>query len=84
MKKLDILKKVNITLDMFVEKYLWTTKAQEGEDDFEGYRLSDQEEALRQLKGLIESIITGNNTYTFESFKSDIEEIEKEIEDINK
>tara|TARA_R100000426_G_scaffold83852_1_gene62716 strand:- start:1032 stop:1268 length:237 start_codon:yes stop_codon:yes gene_type:complete len=74
-------KQVNIPLDVFVERYLWTTKAQEGEDDWQGYRLSDSEEALRQLKGLIHSIITGSDSYTFESFKSDIEQIEKEIEE---
>ena len=71
-------------IDIFVERYLWTTKAQEGQDDWQGHRLSDSQEALRQLRGLIESIITGNNTYTLESFKCDIEQVKQEIEDISK
>ncbi len=36
--------------------------------------LTYEQEALRQLDGLIESIVTGNNAYTFESFKADVEE----------
>jgi hypothetical protein len=42
--------------------------------------LTDEQEALRQLNGLIESIATGNSTYTLESFKTDVEEAIWEVE----
>ena len=44
------------------------------------YELTNEEEALRLLNGLIESIVTGNDTYTLESFKSDVQE---SIEQVN-
>jgi hypothetical protein len=46
------------------------------------YELSDEEEALRQLNCLIESIITGNDTYSFENFKTDVEEAQREVEEL--
>jgi hypothetical protein len=44
-------------------------------------KLTLEEEALRQLNGLIESIVTDNKTYTLDCFKGDVEEAKKEIED---
>ena len=41
--------------------------------------LTDEQEALRQLNALIESIATGNNTYTLDTFKTDVEEVLEEI-----
>ena len=46
------------------------------------YELSDEEEALIQLNGLIESIITGNDTYSFENFKADVEQAQREVEEL--
>ena len=44
------------------------------------FELTDEQEALRQLNGLIESIVTENDTYTLESFKCDVKEAMREIE----
>ena len=41
-----------------------------------------EEEALRNLNGLIESIITGNDAYTFANFKADVEEAQREVEEL--
>jgi len=46
------------------------------------YEFSDEEEALRQLNCLIESIITGNDTYSFENFKTDVEQAQQEVEEL--
>ena len=35
-----------------------------------------------QLNCLIESIITGNDTYTLENFKADVEEAQREVEEL--
>ena len=43
--------------------------------------LTDEQEALRQLNALIESIATGNNTYTLESFQADVKEAINEVND---
>ena len=43
--------------------------------------LTNEQEALRQLNGLIESIATGNNTYTLDTFKSDVQEVIEEVND---
>ena len=45
--------------------------------------LTDEQEALRQLNALIESIATGNNTYTLECFVADVKEAIKEVNDDN-
>ena len=64
------------SISKFTKRFLHNTKVREGDFDWDlydmDYELTDQEEALRQLNGLIESIATGNDTYTLESFKSDV------------
>ena len=68
------------------KKFLFNTKVRDGEFDWHlydmSYELSDEEEALRQLNCLIESIITGNDTYSFENFKADVEEAQREVEEL--
>ena len=72
------------TISRFTKTYLENTKVRQGDLDWDlfdmSYELTDEEEALRQLNGLIESIVTGNDTYTLESFKSDVQE---SIEQVN-
>tara|TARA_A100001015_G_scaffold246210_1_gene282519 strand:- start:247 stop:477 length:231 start_codon:yes stop_codon:yes gene_type:complete len=72
------------SISKFTKRFLHNTKVREGDFDWNlydmDYELTDQEEALRQLNGLIESIATGNDTYTLESFKSDIKEVIQEID----
>jgi hypothetical protein len=71
-------------ISKFTKRFLHNTKVREGDFDWNlydmNYELTDQEEALRQLNGLIESIATGNDTYTLESFKSDVKEAIQEVE----
>ena len=43
--------------------------------------LTDEQEALRQLNGLIESIATSNDTYSIDHFIADVKEA---IEETNK
>ena len=54
------------TISRFTEHYLGKTKVRKGDFDWNLYNmkeeLTDEQEALRQLNGLIESIATGNNT----------------------
>ena len=72
------------TISRFTKTYLENTKVRQGDFDWDlydmSYELTNEEEALRQLNGLIESIVTGNDTYTLESFKSDVQE---SIEQVN-
>ena len=70
-------------ISRFTNNFLHNTKVRKGDFDWDLYNmteeLTDEQEALRQLNGLIESIATGNNTYTLESFKADVKEtIERE------
>ena len=71
------------TISRFTKTYLENTKVRQGDLDWDlfdmSYELTDEEEALRQLNGLIESIVTGNDTYTLESFKSDVQESIKQV-----
>ena len=73
-------------ISKFTKKFLFNTKVRDGDFDWHlydmSYEFSDEEEALRQLNCLIESIITGNDTYTFESFKADVEEAQREVEEL--
>ncbi len=73
-------------ISRFTKKFLFNTKVREGDFDWHlydmSYELSDEEEALIQLNGLIESIITGNDTYSFESFKADVEQAQREVEEL--
>ena len=72
------------TISRFTKTYLENTKVRQGDLDWDlfdmSYELTNEEEALRLLNGLIESIVTGNDTYTLESFKSDVQE---SIEQVN-
>ena len=73
-------------ISKFTKKFLFNTKVREGDFDWHlydmSYEFSDEEEALRQLNCLIESIITGNATYTLENFKTDVEEAQREVEEL--
>mgnify|MGYP005663479829 FL=1 len=70
-------------ISRFTEHYLDKTKVMKGDFDWDLYNikeeLTDEQEALRQLNALIESIATGNDTYTLDTFKSDIEEVIEEV-----
>jgi hypothetical protein len=74
-----------MTISRFTKNFLNNTKVRKGDFDWDlldmTEELTDQEEALRQLNGLIESIATGNNTYTLESFQADVKEAIKEVSD---
>ena len=74
-----------MTISRFTKNFLINTKVRKGDFDWDlldmTEELTDQEEALRQLNGLIESIATGNNTYTLESFQADVKEAIKEVSD---
>ena len=73
------------TISRFSEHYLGKTKVRKGDFDWDLYNmkeeLTDEQEALRQLNGLIESIATGNNTYTPDTFKADVKEVLEEVSD---
>ena len=73
-------------ISRFTKKFLFNTKVREGDFDWHlydmSYEFSDEEEALRQLNCLIESIITGNDTYSLENFKTDVEEAQREVEEL--
>ena len=73
-------------ISKFTKKFLFNTKVRDGEFDWHlydmSYEFSDEEEALRQLNCLIESIITGNDTYSLENFKTDVEEAQREVEEL--
>ena len=73
-------------ISKFTKRFLFNTKVREGDFDWHlydmSYEFSDEEEALRQLNCLIESIITGNDTYTLENFKADVEEAQREVEEL--
>tara|TARA_Y100001972_G_scaffold96120_1_gene118479 strand:- start:205 stop:426 length:222 start_codon:yes stop_codon:yes gene_type:complete len=70
-------------ISSYTKRFLFNTKIRKGEDDWYlknmSFELTDEQEAIRQLNGLIESIATGNDTYTLESFKSDVKEAIQEI-----
>ena len=71
-------------ISRFTEKFLSSTKVREGDFDWHLYNmteeLTDEQEALRQLNALIESIATGNNTFTLDCFIADVEEAVSEVE----
>jgi hypothetical protein len=72
-------------ISRFTKNFLHNTKVRKGDFDWDLYNmteeLTDEQEALRQLNALIESIATGNNTYTLESFQEDVKEAIKEVND---
>ena len=73
-------------ISRFTKRFLFNTKVRENDFDWHlydmSYELSDEEEALRILNYLIESVITGNDTYSFNSFKADIEQAQQEVEQL--
>ena len=73
-------------ISRFTKRFLFNTKVRDGDFDCHlydmSYEFSDEEEALRQLNCLIESIITGNDTYSLENFKTDVEEAQREVEEL--
>ena len=73
-------------ISRFTKKFLFNTKVRDGDFDWHlydmSYEFSDEEEALRQLNCLIESIVTGNDTYSFKSFKADVEQAQQEVEEL--
>ena len=73
-------------ISRFTKRFLANTKVRDGDflwDLYDmSYELSDEEEALRQLNCLIESVITGNDTYSLENFKTDVEEAQREVEEL--
>ena len=75
------------TISRFTEHYLDKTKVRKGDFDWYLYNmkeeLTDEQEALRQLNALIESIATGNNTYTLDTFQADIKEVLEEVSDVS-
>ena len=75
-------------ISRFTNNFLHNTKVRKGDFDWDLYNmteeLTDEQEALRQLNALIESIATGNNTYSLESFQADVKEAIKEVNDVNK
>ena len=76
-----------MTISRFTKNFLFNTKVRKGDFDWDSYNmteeLTDEQEALRQLNALIESIATGNNTYTLECFQADVKEAIKEVNDDN-
>ena len=76
-----------MTISRFTKNFLFNTKVRKGDFDWDSYNmteeLTDEQEALRQLNALIESIATGNNTYTLECFQADVKEAIKEVTDDN-
>ena len=74
-----------MTISRFTNNFLHNTKVRKGDFDWDLYNmteeLTDEQEALRQLNALIESIATGNNTYTLECFQADVKEAIKEVND---
>ena len=73
-------------ISKFTKRFLFNTKVRENDFDWHlydmSYELSDEEEALRQLNCLIESVITGNDTYSFNSFRADVEQAQQEVEEL--
>ena len=73
-------------ISRFTKKFLFNTKVRKGDfhrDLYDmSYEFSDEEEALRILNYLIESVITGNDTYSYNIFKADIEQAQQEVEQL--
>ena len=74
-----------MAISRFTKNFLHNTKVRKGDFDWDSYNmteeLTDEQEALRQLNALIESIATGNNTYTLECFQADVKEAIKKVND---
>ena len=70
-------------ISTYTKRYLYNTKIREGEQDWYlkdmKQELTDEQEAIRQLNGLIESIATGNNNYPIDHFIADVKESIREV-----
>ncbi len=75
-------------ISKFTERFLYNTKVRKGDFDWDilnmTRELTDGEEALRQLNGLIVTIATDNRSYPLDRFKADIMQVIEEVEDDNK
>ena len=72
-------------ISSYTKRFLLNTKIRKGDDDWYlknmSFELTDEQEAIRQLNGLIESIATGNNCYSINSFVCDVKEAIREVKD---
>ena len=70
-------------ISKYTKRFLFNTKIRKGDEDWHlknmSFEFTDEQEAIRQLNGLIESIATGNNTYKIKSFICDIKEAVREV-----
>lgn len=75
-------------ISKFTERFLYNTKVRKGDFDWDilnmTRELTDGEEALRQLNGLIVTIATDNRSYPLDRFKADVLQVIEEVEDDNK
>ena len=72
-------------ISSYTKRFLFNTKIRKGDDDWYlknmSFELTDEQEAIRQLNGLIESIATGNNCYSINSFVCDVKQSIREVQD---
>lgn len=72
-------------ISSYTKRFLFNTKIRQGDEDWHlknmSFELTDEQEAIRQLNGLIESIATGNNCYSINSFVCDVKEAIREVKD---
>ena len=72
-------------ISSYTKRFLFNTKIRQGDEDWHlknmSFELTDEQEAIRQLNGLIESIATGNNCYSINSFICDVKEAIREVRD---
>ena len=70
-------------ISSYTKRFLFNTKIRKGDDDWYlknmSFELTNEQEAIKQLNGLIESIATGNNTYEIKSFICDVKEAVREV-----
>ena len=76
------------SISKFTKRFLDNTKVIKGDLDWDilnmTRELTDEEEALRQLNGLIVTLATDNNRYSLDSFKADVLQAIEEVHDVNK
>jgi hypothetical protein len=77
-----------MSINKVTKRFLDNTKVIKGDLDWDIYNmtreLTDGEEALRQLNGLIVTIATDNRRYSLDSFKADVLQAIEEVQDVNK
>tara|TARA_R110000737_G_C14383111_1_gene450906 strand:- start:98 stop:325 length:228 start_codon:yes stop_codon:yes gene_type:complete len=70
-------------INKYTERFLSNTKIRKGDEDWHlknmSFELTNEQEAIKQLNSLIESIATGNNTYEIKSFICDVKEAVREV-----